>query len=314
MPPRAITLAVLLFWLTTTGYFVYRQVRPLLVRGEPPPFAIDLLDEATDRKNLWDVFRNDKRVGKAETWIQYRKDDDQFELFSRFDLSDVGFKLPAEIKVRNVYRITRGAELREVQTKVWILPPLAGMKLDGDEPDDSAAHAVGEVGGPVRDSRIEPTGSVTVAGRRRALRFDSVPLTGRGSVLNPLHPVHRLRGLRPGREWSVPLFDPMVVLSGIRFEDEGKNDPIIALAGPLISRMLRDEGGAKFRSLHAQVLHDPEALGWGTTEIACHVIEYRSGDMTARTWARQRDGLVLQQEVRFLGDRMTLKRITPHVP
>src|SRR5262245_13023153 len=113
MPSRLITLAVVLFWLATTVLFLRHQLRPLLIRGEPPPFAIDLMDEATERKNLWDVLRNDKRVGKAETWIQYRKDDDQFELYSRFDLNDLPFGL-AELRVKNVYRVTRDGELLEV--------------------------------------------------------------------------------------------------------------------------------------------------------------------------------------------------------
>jgi hypothetical protein len=38
------------------------------------------------------------------------------------------------------------------------------------------------------------------------------------------------------------------------------------------------------------------------------VIDYRAGDLTARTWVRQSDGLVLQQEAMFLGDRLVLKR------
>lgn len=309
MPPRLITLAVVLFWLATTGLFLHHQIRPLLVRGEPPPFAIDLLDEATERKNLWDVFRNDKRVGKAETWIQYRKDDDQFELYSRFDLNDLAFGL-AELRVKNVYRVTREGELLEVFTKVWIMPVGAGVKIDADEPDDAMAFVVGKVVAPVRDGKLEPSGTATILGDHRDLQFDPVPMTGRGSVLNPLHPVHRLRGLRPGREWNVPLFDPMAMLSGVRIEGKGRNDAIFTMIGQL----LRDQGGPKVRSLHAEVLSETRSLSWGRTEIDCLVIEYRSGEMTARTWARARDGLVLQQEASFQGDRMTLKRTTPHVP
>jgi hypothetical protein len=311
MPPRIITLAVVLFWLATTGFFLRHQIRPLLIRGEPPPFAIDLLDEATERKNLWDVLRNDKRVGKAETWIQYRKDDDQFELYSRFLLNDLALSL-AELRVNNVYRVTRDGELREVLTKVWIMPPLAGLKIDAEEPDDAMAYVAGKVLGPVRDGNLEPSGSVTIFGDRRDLHFDPVPMTGRGSVLNPLHPVHRLRGLRPGREWNVPLFDPVALLSGVRIDgkDKGGNDAMFHF----VSQFLRDQGGPKVRSLHAEVLSASRTLSWGTTEIECLVIEYRSGEMAARTWVRERDGLVLQQEASFQGDRMTLKRTTPHVP
>lgn len=309
MPPRVITVAVVLFWLATTGYFLERQIRPLLVRGEPPPVAIDLADEAAERKNLWDVFRNDKRVGKAETWIQYVRKEDQFELYSKFDLNDLAFNL-AQLKVKNVYRVTREGDLRQVLTKLWILPPLAGVRLDTEEPDDAAAFVVGEVAGPVQQGWFEPSGWVSILGDRRELHFDPVAMTGRGSVLNPLHPVQRLRDLHPGREWQTPLFDPMTALSGVRVEGKGKNDPIFLV----ISQLLRDRGGSKFRTLQARVLPETETLHCARMDVECLVIEYRSGELTARTWARQRDGLVVQQEASLQGDRMTLKRITPQTP
>jgi hypothetical protein len=63
--------------------------------------------------------------------------------------------------------------------------------------------------------------------------------------------------------------------------------------------------------LHAQV--SEEILDWpqgtsGTVRIRCFVITYTGGDSKARTWVRQSDGTVLQQEASVGSDELILKR------
>ena len=52
-------------------------------------------------------------------------------------------------------------------------------------------------------------------------------------------------------------------------------------------------------------------MTWGKKEVACLVIEYREPgkDVSARTWVRKSDGLVLQQEANHLGFAMILQRV-----
>ena len=38
--------------------------------------------------------------------------------------------------------------------------------------------------------------------------------------------------------------------------------------------------------------------------------EYRDGDLGARTWVNQKNGIVLQQEANLRGDQIVLKRVT----
>src|SRR4051794_15386034 len=121
MPPRSVTLAVVLFWLATTGWFLYREIRPSFARGEPPPFTIDLVDEARELKNLWDVLQNGERVGKAETWIEYLPKEDQFDLYGKFDF-DKFVPQVAKLTVKNRYRVTRAGDFTGMATAVWILP------------------------------------------------------------------------------------------------------------------------------------------------------------------------------------------------
>ena len=48
---------------------------------------------------------------------------------------------------------------------------------------------------------------------------------------------------------------------------------------------------------------------WDNRAVPCLVIEYRKGkEITARTWVRKSDGLVLQQEASNLGFEMILQR------
>ena len=139
--------------------------------------------------------------------------------------------------------------------------------------------------------------------------FRSVSLPGQTSVLNPLLPINRLIGLRPGQHWRLRLFDPLV--------------DALAAALP----------GAKpeLRFLDAQVLSEPQVITWlkkirdaeekrfstqikiedDQEEVSCHVTEYREqGQVVGRTWSRASDGLVLRQETKLDGDQWTLERQT----
>src|SRR5262245_31082585 len=71
MPPRPLSLAIVLFWLGTTGYLFWHDLWPQLQPGQPPPFTIDLVEEAQTRRPqiLWTVHQNGERVLKARTSV-----------------------------------------------------------------------------------------------------------------------------------------------------------------------------------------------------------------------------------------------------
>src|ERR1051326_3099009 len=103
MPPRLFTLAIVGFWLATSAWLFQREFWPWLRRGEAPPFSIDLAYEAQRSSSAasWSVFRGDKRLGYIHTWVEYRREDDTFELksgppqgsFQHFDLEFGPFKV-----------------------------------------------------------------------------------------------------------------------------------------------------------------------------------------------------------------------------
>ena len=57
--------------------------------------------------------------------------------------------------------------------------------------------------------------------------LDKIPVAEHGSILNPMHLVHRLPGLEVGQRWKVPLFDPFEVFSNV--EIFGQKLPLTGL-------------------------------------------------------------------------------------
>src|SRR5262245_34235036 len=73
MPPRPLSLAIVLFWLGTTGYLFWHDLWPQLEPGQPPPFTIDLVEEAQTRRPqiLWTVEQDGERVLRARTSVEH---------------------------------------------------------------------------------------------------------------------------------------------------------------------------------------------------------------------------------------------------
>jgi len=99
-----------------------------------------------------------------------------------------------------------------------------------------------------------------------------------GNVLNPMLLVNKYRGVRAGQHWQVPLLNPTSFKK---------------LSIP---------------SLDAEV--SVAALDWHGQDVPCYRIDYHEPGkkVTARTWVRQRDGLVLQQEAEHQGRELILQR------
>jgi hypothetical protein len=99
-----------------------------------------------------------------------------------------------------------------------------------------------------------------------------------GNVLNPMLLVNKYNGVRAGQSWPVPLLDP-----------------------------------TSFRNLSVPLVHAEVAeasLDWHGQDVPCFRIDYHEPGkkVTARTWVRQRDGLVLQQEAEHNGRELILLR------
>lgn len=274
MPSRFLTAAIIVFWLATTGWLFYRDLEPRLWPGGPPPYTIDLTDEAQSNiSTQWTIYRDEKNQGYCRTYVHHDADD-TFELHGEFKLwyGNRDTRL-ADLHIRSMYRVTREGELRALSASLAATFPetlkLAHLKVEG------------RIDGKVRGGFFAPSVKVS-----QPIVFEQdlkpVQVTHGGSVLNPLQPLHRLPGLRKGQRWQVPLIDPLSDLANKYLKEVTGGSPLTQL-----------------RILRARVLPEAQVLRWGPRQepIPCLVIEYQGDDTSARTWVREADGMVLRQEM-----------------
>jgi len=300
MPPRSITLAVVVFWLTAMSWLFYRDIWPDLQPGQQPPFLIDLSQEAhrPGSGTRWILHRNGLRIGYARTSTVYHPTTQTYELNTRiqFDREDINEKerlkytvLGWDIEVSKMmttYHVTQEGGLLGVEVKVTVS---LWSRIEPVEPGETVDV---EVQGQVEEGMFSPRWRVkSIILGRHDFKTDPVEVRSHDSMLNPLQPWNRLINVRPGQTWRMTLFDPL-------------NDSLTRMVPGL-------KPGVRY--LEAGVLKEPDELSWGNQNVACLVIEYRGDEFIARTWVRQSDGLVLRQEAvkkenTLEQDRMTLER------
>jgi hypothetical protein len=300
MPARHHILIILAFWVATMGWLFFRDLKPLMTRGEPPPFTIDLADEASAKVVAWTVLKKappkkarakDGRVleryqnrGYANTWVKYREADDTFEVSGQFKLwsGDRKDQKPDQV-VESMYRVSRAGELQEIRANVTA--SLFGFEV------------VGHVKGEVKDRLFNPHFEISSkdSGINLSRDLSPVEVSAHGSVLNPLQPLNRLPKLRMAQHWTMPLVDP--------------------LADALTAAVHRQAVPVRYLDVEVlpQILTLPElildnALYPRRGGIPCLVIDYAGDDISARTWVRELDGLVFRQEVTQQGDTLILDR------
>ena len=73
---------------------------------------------------------------------------------------------------------------------------------------------------------------------------------------------------------------------------------------------LRKSAAIKLTAGRTEAEVAAETLSWRNQEVPCFRIDYREPGkrVTARTWVRRQDGLVLRQEAEHLGKELILER------
>lgn len=307
MPPRYLTLAIVGFWLATVGWLFQRDLKPRLWPAGPPPFTIDITDEAQSTVSVhWDIFQDGEIKGYSETGIRYFPEDDTYELkglYKFWTTGVVGTGIADQI-IDSGYRVTREGQLRAIRAEVTIRQKvpfnLAGIKNFQVE---------AQVEGQVKDRLFKPHGKIKATNldnpdEQFEMPFDleGVSVADQGSVLNPLQPLNRLPNIRPGQTWSMPIVDPLT---------QALQESAKAIVGPKLAEALKGTGSS-VSVLHARVLPKPQILVWGDDrekqEVLCLVIEYEGEDIRLRTWVRQDNSLILQQEIKKGDHELVLVR------
>jgi hypothetical protein len=313
MPNRWLCLAIVAFWLATTGWLFWTEVLPDLVPGQPPPFTIDLVDEAAaGRSDIdWSVYQDGRPTHHARTWtrpfpggadwswLQRRSTPDDYEL---------GVEMSATARGENEGGGVRILHLRSLQLATArgdLLATRTGADLSFVNPLQGKRNRL-MLGftGQVREGRFESDVRATVdsdpptgAGHPIEYRFPPVDAPRHGSVLDPRHPMARIRGLRPGQEWRLPMVDPVAA----------------ALSAALPFNPL----GQRERWLTARVRPQTEEPPTPTEpqwkkrrHPLCLVIDYTAEGVHAHTWVEPTTGLVLLQQAEIDGVDWLMQRDT----
>jgi len=275
MPPRLITLGIVLFWLSMTSWLVVREVVPMLLADDSPTVQIDFTERLTGGAALvgWNVKKDGERIGSGTSRIVVDEVDEWYEFRSNFHYEKFVILKKVQVQqLENIYRVNKAGHLQSLSVK-------AKVKVDGLQVE------IG-IDGTVENNVLEP--------RIFGLGFldqklDKIPMK-QGNVLNPMHLVSKLRGLREGKMWKIPLFDPLASLKEKFIAKQAGSMPVL-IAEVKVDKLL-----------------------WDRKIVPCYKIEYYEPgkEVIARTWARKADGLVLQQEANHLGFDMVLQRVPSH--
>jgi hypothetical protein len=285
MPPRWVSVVIVIGWIAAAAWLFRIEMWWRLQPGSPPPYTIDLIDEAqTDKPPIrWIVKQGDEEVLTARTTVEHRVRENDFTL-------------------RAVYepRGTRQGQLKGVPLRIQhmdssyrVTPEGRLLGLDVDIDSEVVLGKVPfqpHIWGEVRDGTFTPILDLNRAGKK-PISLPAVAVSSQGSVVMPLHPVNRINGLRPGQSWRVPLFDPI---------------------GDSLGALMGNDNSTRF--LRAKVRPEAETHEWNHHPTRCLVIDYEEESVhqedriTAKTWVSEADGRVLRQEWNLTGSTWIMER------
>src|SRR5262249_24784119 len=257
-------------------------------RPDEPPLSP--LDTQLRRPEvLWGIYRGDTRIGRAETRLRYFEDDNTFEMETRV----VNLALTGLVEVEipgmfQTYRIDRHGEFRGMSVYGFLRFRLLGM-----QPVEGRI----KLNGDLWDGKVVWTGKLDIKG------LDSIVLqiepteAPTGSVLNPLHPLPKIKNLRPGRRWRMPVIDPLADVV------EPATTAVLKKYLPNQHIDVKKLFAARPAFMDAEVLTETENIEFNREKFRCRIIEFRSEGNVARTYVRMTDGAVLKQEATTRGER-----------
>ncbi|QDV34306.1 hypothetical protein [Tautonia plasticadhaerens] len=277
MPPRLVSLGILVFWAVSASSLLVRDVLPDLLVGPPP----DLRDIARagerDASSRWTLLVGDpvgdpgdlRAVGQATTETTSRGDGHvRFGSTVTFDAGALLEQTPLRsaggerLEVTSVLDVDGSGNLSGLRSEV---------RVEGDE--DSLLVLEGHL----EDDSIAITarGPMLIFGKR-TFRF---PYQARGMVQNAMAPLDRIPGLHVGQRWESRVVSPLT---------------------------------GRVEVVHVEVTDRNVMVPWGDELVPTFLLVSRMntgmGEARARTWARASDGLVLRQEVPLVLVTLMLER------
>jgi len=272
MPARWKILLILAFWLGSTSWVLWAKVLRWQVTDQPPSVAFDITDEVRSQPTQWQVWRiggndqPDTKLGTMTTELRHERSDDTFLMLTKFPELKMTFaSIPMKAsKVDLQMRVTREGRLLSQFASATCSTDLASG-ISGTA-TLSASVETGQLRG---NCRIESNlGNFTK-------ELPPVPVPA-GQILNPMMPVNRLVGVRPGKRWVIQYHNPLRDSISLLVQVAPKPQDLLA--------SVRSES------------FDYRRVNGETTP--CWVIDYESQDKTIRaeTWVERDGGRVFRQQ------------------
>jgi hypothetical protein len=312
-----------------------------------PVDVIDEAGQASELAN-YNVTKNGTLNYKAEVEWRYHAEDDTFESKCDFtnrwtdppeaprEQGPAWMPQVHAMTLASLYRLTRGGEMKaieattdyglvletegeggaretvgEIKVRAEVKgTPQAGRftphvrqtfpQLQGDEKFVKGDEKLGALAREFLrrwGSKDEELGPLTL--RDFECDSEAVPVPPRGTVLNPLHPPRRFPALADGQHWLLTVIDPLLLLA-----------PLDSIGG----KALREAGvnpGAAAYVVEARVQPGLEGVDWDAGKgVPCRVIRCKDGGPVEglTLWVREKDGVVMRQDVRLYGDAWSFLR------
>ncbi len=302
MPPRWLCVMIVAAWLASTGWLFFHDLLPRLLPGQSPPYDIEIVEEAqtTHTHANWTIDKEGIRVAESKTRVS-QPSTGIFELIS--EITPAAKKtadgrlvpqepippFPAEgilvQKLVSVYRIDEAGDLAGLSATVEgnaEIPAFLGSEVN--------LTLQGEVSRGRLTTRLQgERWGVQRTSTKLALDLPVLRIGSGESIVMPLHPVNRHRGLVPGQTWQVHLFDPLA------FSRQGIG-AVQGLAAdlPMLQARVRPEEARRRNARDG--------------EFPCLVIDYEGDHVQINTWVSRKTGLVVFQEATLDRVRWELKR------
>jgi hypothetical protein len=270
MPSRWATAVIIVFWVGMSAAVVRRDVMPRLGYGELR-YRMVLGDRSVEEPAHWNILWNDRPIGAVTTVVQPAADG-SFSVHSRATLSAAVIlggsradQASSLFLFNSEFHVSPLGRLRRLQVAI----SLEGTPLRVD--------LKGNVYG--RELELKSTGLPLIQGTVR------VPIDPESLMLDPLGPIDRLPGLRPGQSWVTRSVNPLSAFLPTRG---------LLQSGPSVDSVEHHVVGV-------------DTLVWNHRPWACYVIEHRYGNVVGRTWARVQNGKVLREEAPLGGVMVALE-------
>lgn len=277
MPPRIVSLAILVYWLVGAFFLLKWEVVPELTLGYPPDlraiaaaagesptpvsWSIDVIDDPRRpeaRRSVGKAVTDSNRLADGSYALSSRVDFDAAEVLKQSPLSGgAGVKL----SILGEYRVDPHGDLRSFT-----------MDVKGGDSEDVFFNVQGKVNDGVMD--VQSRGIASMMNIHRKFPYEP-----RSVVSDSLRPLDRLPGLHVGQRWDMKIINP---LSGA-----------VETARVVVERRT--------------------FIDWNGEAVSAFEVVQTAGPIKAKTWVRL-DGVILRQQVPLPFVEMVLERLPDPTP